>query len=299
MARPQALQLELFSKTPDRRPDETSDSEPPLTSKLRPRSTPKPRPRPRSRLDPAEVGPSRSAPSPLEAGLLLQRLSELMPGRLGSITLTDNRSSIVSAREKHGKLDLRIHRSFASAPAETLSAVATFLRSERRSAARRAALATIRAYFRDHSPQTSRGPRRPRRIILRPVGHTLDLRQVRDAVNSRYFGGELSVHITWGRAPSRSKRRKGCGFSVRLGTYSERDNVIRIHPCLDDKIVPRYVVEAVVHHELLHAAIPAVVVNGRRRVHTPEFRRREKLFRHYHKAERWIDRHLARLIGAR
>ena len=223
------------------------------------------------------------------------RLAEHMPGRLGSITLTNNRSSILSARENGGKLDLRIHRSFAAAPDETLAAVAVFLLASKRSAARRRALATIRAFFERH--QAPAEPPRRRRIILRPIGRTFDLRALRDAVNRRYFDSELSVQITWGRGSGR-RRRKGCGFSVRLGTYSERDNVVRIHPCLDHPSVPRYVVEAVIHHELLHAAIPAVVVDGRRRIHTPEFRRRERLFSHYDEAERWIDRNLARLIGA-
>ncbi len=221
-----------------------------------------------------------------------------MPKRLGSITLTKNRSSIVSAREQSGKLDIRIHHSFASAPDETLEAVATFLRSKRQSASRRAALAAIRAYFQSHA-STPTPAHRPRRITLRPVGHTCDLRELRDAINNQYFSGELSVHITWGKASRRRKRNKNCGFSVRLGTYSERDGVVRIHPCLDNPKVPRYVIESVVHHEMLHAALPPVVVNGRRRIHTPEFRRRERLFTEYHKAERWIDRNIGRLIGVR
>ncbi|MEM7351430.1 MAG: SprT-like domain-containing protein [Acidobacteriota bacterium] len=281
MSHLQALQLELFPVGERAAPQ---PSVPPV-------SGPKP-----------EVAAAQPPAAKIEAsdpgfGDLQPRLEALLPDRLGSLTLTDNRTSIVSARERRGKLDLRIHRCFAAAPDGVLSSVADFLVSPRRSRMRRDALATIRGHFQQHQPETHQ-PTRPRRIFLRPKGRVYDLRLLRDAVNADYFEGKLSVHITWGRASNR-RRRKGCGFSVRLGTYSERDNVVRIHPCLDDPKVPRYVVEAVVHHEMLHAAIPAVVVGGRRRVHTPEFRRRERQFSHYHKAERWIDRHLARLIGAR
>ncbi len=220
-----------------------------------------------------------------------------MPGRLGTVTLTDNRSTIVSAREAGGRrLEVRIQRCFVSAPDETLAAVAGFLRSAKGSLARRRALATIREYFVRHVPE--RVGRSRRRIVLRPVGSSVDLRQMRDELNRRYFGDELKVHITWGRALSRRRRKGGKqkSFSVRLGTYGDHDNVVRIHRCLDRTDVPRYVVESVVYHEMLHAAVPPVVSNGRRRIHTPEFRRRERLFPNHQRAERWIERNLKRLL---
>ncbi len=235
---------------------------------------------------------------------LLERLRKALPERLGSLTLTDNRSTIVSAREvAGGRLDVRIQRCFASAPDETLAAVGTFLRSGKGSRARRRALAVIRAYFERHRP--SPPVVRRRRVVLRPVGRALDLREIRDQLNRRYFKGELDVRVTWGRAPAQRRRRrrnvtpKGGQrntFSVRLGTYGDHDQVVRIHRCLDRTDVPRYVVEAVVYHEMLHAAVPPVIENGRRRIHTPEFRRRERVFPNYQRAERWLDRNLKRLI---
>ncbi len=229
-----------------------------------------------------------------DAEAFRHRLRAALP-RLGSVALTDNRSTIVSAREAAGgRLDVRIQRCFASAPDETLSAVATFLTSAKGSRARRLALATIREYFAAHGPEPVVQKRR--RVVLRPVGQALDLRQVRDHLNRRYFDSELAVDVTWGRAPSRRRRRRRKAFSVRLGTYGDHDKVVRIHRCLDRADVPRYVVEAVVYHEMLHAAMPPVVENGRRRIHTPEFRRLERLFPSYQRAERWIDRNLKRLI---
>ncbi len=231
-----------------------------------------------------------------EQAALAPRLRAALDGRLGKLTLTDNRSTIVSARDNGaGKLDVRIQRCFAAAPDETVAAVAEFLSSDKGSPARQRALAEIRAYFQRHRPPRSLIRRRPQRIVLRPVGQTLDLRQVRDEVNRRYFDGELEVHITWGRRPSR-RRRPRRNYSVRLGTYSDRDRVVRIHRCLDRPRVPRYVVASVVYHEMLHAAVPPVERNGRRHVHTPEFRRRERLFADYERAERWLERNLKRLL---
>ncbi|MEM7582411.1 MAG: hypothetical protein AAF560_03445 [Acidobacteriota bacterium] len=211
--------------------------------------------------------------------------------------MTNNRSSIITARQIRGQFEVRIHRCFEQAPDDVLIGVASFLRSPKRSAERRAALHLIRQYFQSNGPPDA--GRRPRRaVVLRPVGRTLDLRNLRDEINQQYFDGKLSVDITWGRAFRRRSRRRGCGFSVRLGTYTERDQLVRIHRCLDQATVPQYVVAAVVYHEMLHAAIPPVVKNGRRHVHTREFRRRERLFQHHQRAERWIDRNLEKLIRA-
>ncbi len=241
--------------------------------------------------------PRASRAADLEAGSeqLLARLQALMPDRLGSLTLTENRSTIVSTRENHDRLHLRIHQCFTNAPAETLAAVATFLLSPRRSEARRNALTTIRAFFHRHRPEPR--PVRRRQPVLRPVGQVLDLRTLRDELNARFFDQQLEVGITWGRSVSRHRRRGR--WSVRLGTYSDRDRLVRIHRCLDSSDVPRYVVESVVYHEMLHAAVPPVEKNGRRRIHTREFRRRERLFSHHDKAERWLARHLPRVLGAR
>jgi hypothetical protein len=63
--------------------------------------------------------------------------------------------------------------------------------------------------------------------------------------------------------------------------------VIKINPILDSDRVPRYFLEFVIYHEMLHADIGIEDGSGRRELHSREFRKREKLFRHYEKASAW------------
>jgi hypothetical protein len=232
---------------------------------------------------------------------LLRRLNRYAAGRLRDLKLTDNRRTILSVRPAtdRARLELRIHRSFLEAPEEVVRAVAEFVESKKGSERARQALVMIREHFSRH-----RGPGVRRRPVLRPEGATLDLRQVVDDLNRRYFEGRLSVDVTWGRssasaAGSGHRCRRGRTASLQLGSYSYEDNLIRIHRVLDDPGVPRHVIEAVVHHELLHADMPPVVLNGRRFFHTPEFRRRERLFRQLDRANTWIQEHLPELLRAR
>ncbi len=59
---------------------------------------------------------------------------------------------------------------------------------------------------------------------------------------------------------------------------------------LDKKIVPRYYIAFIVYHEMLHAAIGIVVKGSRRSMHSPEFKKREKMYGEYDKAIAWEKR---------
>lgn len=135
---------------------------------------------------------------------------------------------------------------------------------------------------------------------LDPVGRWFNLLELRDEINQSYFAGRLEVAITWGRGrPVSRRRRRRSRRTIQLGSYMASQNLVRIHPALDRPDVPRYVVAAIVHHEMLHAAVPPVERAGRRAVHTPEFRHRERQFEHHAAAESWIRQHVLRLIEGR
>ncbi len=283
--------------------------------------------------------PSAAGPHPGRTGAvagfaeLFRRLSRLTRGRLRSLSLTDNRRTILSVRAAlpaskparpapapPAPIHLRIHRSFALAPDPVLRAVAAFLASTKGSAAARRALIAIREHFQHHRPDPADlgHPRLPgtspaagaavsgkaRRQSLCPTGVVLDLREVAAELNQRHFEGRLKVRITWGKAagenahPANNCRRTRTA-SLQLGSYSYEDRLIRIHRVLDRPTVPRYVVESVVYHELLHADLPPVTRNGRRYFHTPEFRRRERQFRHFERADCWVRENLQLLLRAR
>ena len=226
---------------------------------------------------------------------LLRRLNRFASGRLSDLKLTDNRRTILTVRPAdRARLELRIHHSFVEAPEEVLRAVADFVGSKKGSERAREALNLIREHFSRHKSAAGR----VRRTVLRSEGCALDLRELVDDLNRRYFEDRLAVDVTWGRAACGACRR-GRGSSLQLGSYSYEDKLIRVHRVLDDPGVPRYVVEAVVHHELLHADMPPEVRNGRRFFHTPEFRQRERQFRMLGRANAWIQDHLPELLRAR
>jgi len=125
---------------------------------------------------------------------------------------------------------------------------------------------------------------RSRNVDLDPLGDARDLRPAFAYVNSFYFAGRLpQLQLAWARE---SPRR-------RLGYYFEPLGLLAVNSALDSAEVPRYVLEFVIFHELLHHADS---MNGRprRRVHhTKGFREQERGFSHYHDSEVWLRRIVA------
>ncbi|HUI41975.1 MAG TPA: SprT-like domain-containing protein, partial [Terriglobia bacterium] len=129
---------------------------------------------------------------------------------------------------------------------------------------------------------------RGRKILRAPQGNYFNLHSIFDDLNRRFFGGELGqVRIGW--SPVRSR--------TMLGHYDASHCTITITRWLDARRVPRYVVEYLVYHEMLHARFPVERRAHRRVVHTRAFREAERKFPHYTRAVHWLKTGCTRGAG--
>ncbi len=191
-----------------------------------------------------------------------------------SLIFTENSTTMLSMRKLNGILCLRLHRLFINADKEVLDEIVSYLQGSRHGMTR------FRKFVRDNKARIKASP--PNKVALKTQGRVHDLLALFNAVNEEYFEGRIIAGITWGsRSPRCSVRKRT------LGSFSERSNVIRINPILDKKVVPRYYIAFVIYHEMLHAAIGITQEGDRRKVHSREFRRREKLFKYYERAIAW------------
>jgi hypothetical protein len=135
---------------------------------------------------------------------------------------------------------------------------------------------------------------RPVSTPLITAGETHDLLAIHRAVNEKYFAGAVDALITWGRRGA--KKSETPRRSIKLGSYSAIERLIRVHPVLDKAWVPRYFVSYIVYHEMLHHVIPQSQGGGRRMLHPPIFKARERLFRDFDRALAWEKAHIGRLL---
>jgi hypothetical protein len=208
-------------------------------------------------------------------------------GRPLRMVLTDNRSVLLSVRRQSGGLLLRLHRMFLHAPGCVVSALARNIRRRGR-----AADGEVRRFMNANLHRVRRSPRQMPTLLT--CGRAFDLAGVYADINARFFGGRLQVPITWGRGVGRA-RRGGLTF----GSYDPVLALIRIHPVLDRPSVPRYFIESVVYHEMLHHHMGGVPDRAGRTVyHTRAFREAEARFPQHRQALDWEKLNLPELLRA-
>ena len=122
---------------------------------------------------------------------------------------------------------------------------------------------------------------RGRKRIASPQGHTYDLEAIFEDLNTRFFHGLMArPQMTWSSVHARNS----------LGHYDPAHNAIVVSKIFDHPRVPRFAVEYLVYHEMLHLKHPVKLRGSRRCVHPREFMEEEKLFPHLEQAKEFIKR---------
>jgi len=119
--------------------------------------------------------------------------------------------------------------------------------------------------------------KRGRKRLLPARGRHFDLEEILEKLNRRFFRDGLPpLRVGW--TPRRSR--------TILGHYDSAHRTISISRWLDSPRVPRYLVEYLAFHEMLHARYPVERIGARRIVHSRQFRVAEKKFPKYDQARR-------------
>jgi hypothetical protein len=189
-------------------------------------------------------------------------------------------------RARGDQLYIRISHHFERQPAQVIQAIGHILlrkllrlplrRVERR-LCREAELSLTDRLAQVERP--ARSPADPSRFFRPPKGKVYDLEEMAQEISERYFEGKFpKVPIYW--SAKRAKRY--------WGKYYPNPPRIILNTRLDRPKVPRYVVEAVLYHEMLHHALGIRTVCGRKHAHTREFRRAERAFPNHAQAEAFL-----------
>lgn len=207
---------------------------------------------------------------------ILKDYFEKMTGKCISLVFTDNSTSLLSMRTKGDLLSLRMHWMFLSAGEEVIREMADFVKR------RKGRTPLIRKFINDNQACLRKKEQNTGQLRVRTQGRFHNLREIFDSLNNEYFRGRITASIIWGKGKARRIVKKRT-----LGSYCGQDDMIRINPVLDRKYVPGYFIRYVVYHEMLHSVLRGQKKNGRRSVHPPEFRKRERLFKDYAKSVSW------------
>ena len=194
-------------------------------------------------------------------------------------------------RLRRGELYVRLSDLLEGAPEPVLHAIAHILLAKLyRKPVDRTQSARYRRYVASHDISAKARlvrQMRGRKHIHSARGHYYHLEEIFEDLNRRFFHGLMGrPQLTWSQNHARNH----------LGHYDPAHNAIVISRVFDHPRVPRYAVEYIVFHEMLHHVVPGSRGLGRVNMHPPEFKDREREFRHFERSLAWEKRHLGRLL---
>ena len=119
------------------------------------------------------------------------------------------------------------------------------------------------------------------KLTTSPRGKVFDLDIIFADLNARYFDGLLErPQLSWSM---RRTRRV-------LGHHDHVHGTITISRTLDSRRIPRFLLDYVLYHEMLHVKHPPKVEGRRTVYHSARFRADERLFDRYDEALDWLDK---------
>lgn len=186
-------------------------------------------------------------------------------------------------RLRHGEIYVRLSDLLEGAPEPILHAIAHILLAKLyRKPVNRIQGARYRRYVASHEISSKARlvrQMRGRKHIRSASGHYYHLEEIFEALNRRFFHGLMGrPQLTWSRDHARN----------RLGHYDPAHNTIVISRVFDHPQVPRYVVDYIVFHEMLHLKHPVKLRGSRRCVHSQEFLAEEKMFPELGPAQKFL-----------
>jgi hypothetical protein len=190
-------------------------------------------------------------------------------------------SSNIKIRE--GRLQVRLSDLLEGAPENVIESIAHILLAKiYRKPIESAHTTRFRRYVSSHDMRAKSHLLRQvrgRKRIGSAKGIVYHLEDMFDELNLRFFHGLLArPRMTWSQVRSRRS----------LAHYDPAHNAIVVSRIFDHPLVPRYAIEYILYHEMLHLKHPVKMRGSRRCVHGKEFQAEEKLFPHLHQAKAFL-----------
>lgn len=202
------------------------------------------------------------------------------------LSINDNRSTMLSVRWESSFTKVSLHRLFLTAPSHVLLALANSIAAKQTTVAPQ-----VKAYI-QKSLQNIDYSTKIDSFDLSQQGEIYNLKTLFDELNAEYFNNSLNLQVTWfGDSNRRNKN------NISFGLFHDVLRLIKINRIMDSPTFPKYVVAFIMYHEMLHAVCPPFVdEKGIHRIHHPAFKKREKEFKEFSSAKKWIQLHRTALF---
>ncbi|NGX63810.1 MAG: hypothetical protein KR126chlam6_01224 [Candidatus Anoxychlamydiales bacterium] len=192
-----------------------------------------------------------------------------------NLKVKDYKSTFISVLRTRSSLQISLHKLFVEASDEIQEAVISYCLKRDENAHK-----MIKIYANKYFEKADYTHRLDVKK-LKSKGEYFDLKQILDNLNLIYFKGELNLNITWFKKPKYKKFRH-----LTFGSFDKNLNLVRINNMLDNSNIPFYFINFIVYHEMLHYVCrESIGDDGRRKIHTTSFKKKEREFAYFKEAQ--------------
>jgi hypothetical protein len=215
-----------------------------------------------------------------EIQLFHNELEKLL-GKKVDLKINDNRTVMLSIKWNPYGPRISMHRMFLEAPKNIMEELAFYIKTKQsKLPPSTKSYIDINLKKIDYTHQLDANK-------LVSKGLIYDLQEIYNRLNKLYFNEKLDLAITWFGSSTHQQRSR-----ISLGLYTDSLKLIKIHRLLDHRTIPEYVISFVVYHEMLHNVLPPYIdETGLRRIHSKEFKKEERVFHDYERAQQWLIQH--------
>ncbi len=210
------------------------------------------------------------------------------------IFITSNRRRMISVKRLAvGLFEVRLQGIFLDASPEVLDEIAGMISGKGTSRQAIRQFVDLRLKE-ENSSLAYRASQTKPRAPASAQGSYHDLDAYAKQLNLLYLGNRSKALVGWGRKSKRRNIR-----SIRFACYDASRNMIIMNRKLDSPDIPRYFVEFVLFHEMLHEVLGiGEKPDGRRDIHGSIFKLMETTYPDYDKALRFEKQLCKSLFGS-
>jgi hypothetical protein len=131
----------------------------------------------------------------------------------------------------------------------------------------------------------------PDTFLHNTKGLVYDLKELFDTINQQYFRSKIESFIRWGTYASKTSYQ-----TYFKDQHGNRHNLITIAGVYNHPKIPEFAIKGVIFHEMLHIVIPRYKKNGRNVIHSPEFKKAERMYPFRDKWYTWERENIYKII---
>ena len=164
------------------------------------------------------------------------------------INIKSHNNNLIKIKKKIFSTDINIHPAFLNADKNIIQDIIVFVNQDKNKDLKETKYRLSKFFEENYKPKNIKINKKFKYKNIENLFNNI-VKKLNDLYDNINF---FELKITWGRNCKKRYR------SIRFGSFDKKNNLIRIHPALDNTMVPDFFINSIVYHEIAHFIISKI-----------------------------------------